>query len=113
MTDAANGVREGQHPDFCPPAEEGVTLVFQDESGDTVNLEFLGIVLLDERAYGFFFPVDEDHPALSSGEVIVLEVLETDDEGIPESFELVEDEALARRAYAKFQEATKDLYRFA
>lgn len=110
---AANAVREGQHPDFCPPVEEGVTLVFQDESGDAVNLEFLGIVILDGREFGFFFPVDDDHPALSSGEVIVLEVLETDEEGIPESFELVEDEALAEAAYLKFQEATKDLYRFA
>lgn len=110
---ASAAVREGQHPDFCPPAEEGITLVFQDEAGDAVNLEFLGIVILDEREFGFFFPVDEDTPALSSGEVIVLEVLEVDDEGIPESFELVEDGALAEAAYVKFQEATKDLYRFA
>lgn len=106
-------VREGKHPDFCPPVEEGITLVFQDESGDAVTLEFLGIVILEDQEFGFFFPVDEDHPALSSGEVIVLSVLETDEEGIPESFELVEDEALAAAAYAKFQEATKDLYRFA
>ena len=106
-------VREGSHPDFCPPAEEGVTLVFRAEAGETVNLEFLGIVILDGREYGFFFPVDEGHPALSSGEVIVLEVLETDKDGIPESFELVEDEELAQCAYEKFQAATKDLYQFA
>ncbi len=106
-------VRHGSHPDFCPPVEEGITLVFEDESGETVNLEFLGIVILDGREYGFFFPVDESHPALSSGEVIVLEVLETDDDGIPESFELVEDEHLSNQAYQKFQDATKDLYRFA
>ena len=113
MTNAVASVREGSHPDFCPPVEEGVTLVFEDEAGETVSLEFLGIVILDGREYGFFFPVDEGHPALSSGEVIVLEVLETDEDGIPESFELVEDEELAQCAYEKFQTATKDLYQFA
>lgn len=113
MTNAVASVREGSHPDFCPPVEEGVTLVFEDEAGETVSLEFLGIVILEGREYGFFFPVDDDHPALSSGEVIVLEVLETDDEGIPEEFELVEDAALIERAYGKFQDATEGLYQFA
>lgn len=107
------GVRTGKHPDFCPPVEEGITLVFQDESGETVSLEFLGIVLMDEREYGFFMPVDDEAPALSSGEVVVLEVLEVDEEGIPETFELVEDESTAEAAYAKFQDVAKDLYQFA
>ncbi|MCI9129915.1 MAG: DUF1292 domain-containing protein [Eggerthellaceae bacterium] len=105
-------VRKGSHPDFSPPAEEGIILVFQDESGDTVNLEFLGLLNMDSHEYGFFYPVDEDHPALSSGEVLVLEVLELDDEGIPESFELVDDENLANAAYSRFKDATKDMYRF-
>ncbi len=109
----AENVRTGKHPDFCPPVEEGVTLVFQDESGETVSLEFLGIVLLDGREYGFFMPVDEENPVLSSGEVIALEVLEVDDEGIPETFELVEDEAVAEAAYEKFQQVAKDMYQFA
>lgn len=106
-------VREGSAPNFCPPTEEGVTLTFADEKGDQVEMEFLGLVLLGERSYGFFFPVDEDHPATSSGEVVVLEVTELDDEGQPEAFELVTDEAIAAEAYAAFQEAAKDLYDFA
>lgn len=105
-------VREGAAPDFCPPVEEGVTLVFQDERGDEAILEFLGLVLCGERRYGFFFPVDEDNPALSSGEVVVLEVTELDDDGQPCAFELVDDEAIAAEAYERFKEATKDLYRF-
>ncbi len=106
-------VREGSAPNFCPPTEEGVTLTFADEKGDQVEMEFLGLVLLGGRSYGFFFPVDEDHPATSSGEVVVLEATELDDEGQPEAFELVTDEAIAAEAYADFQVAAKDLYDFA
>lgn len=106
-------VREGSAPNFCPPTEEGITLTFSDEKGDTVDLEFLGLILKDDRSYGFFFPVDEDNPACSSGEVVLLEVTELDDDGQPEAFELVTDEAIAADVYADFQEATRDLYDFA
>lgn len=106
-------VREGSAPNFCPPTEEGITLTFSDEKGDTVDLEFLGLILKDDRSYGFFFPVDEDNPACSSGEVVLLEVTELDDEGQPDAFELVTDEAIAAEVYADFQEATRDLYDFA
>ena len=66
-----------------------------------------------DRSYGFFFPVDEDHPATSSGEVVLLEVTELDEDGQPAAFELVTDEAIAAEAYADFQEAAKGLYDFA
>ena len=109
----ATEVREGSAPNFCPPVEEGVTFAFQDERGDELNLEFLGLILKDDRRYGFFFPVDDDNPALSSGEVVLLEVTELDEDGQPAEFELVDDEAIAQEVYADFMEATKDLYRFA
>lgn len=105
-------VREGSAPNFCPPVEEGITLVFQDERGDEVELEFLGLVLHEDRRYGFFFPVDEESPALSSGEILVLEVTELDDDGQPSAFELVNDEAIAMEVYEDFKVATKDLYQF-
>lgn len=108
----AGDVREGSAPNFCPPVEEGVTFVFQDERGDELDLEFLGLILHDDRRYGFFFPVDESNPALSSGEVVLLEVTELDEEGQPAEFELVDDEAIAQEVYDDFKEATKDLYRF-
>ena len=106
-------VREGSAPNFCPPVEEGVTIQHEDEKGDAVTLEFLGLLIDGERSYGFFFPVEEDAPALSSGEVVLLEVVELDEEGQPAAFELVEDEAIAADLYAAFQEATRDLYAFA
>lgn len=105
-------IREGSAPNFAPPVEEGITFTFEDEKGDIQELEFLGLILHGDRRYGFFFPVDDNHPAKSSGEVLILEVTELDEEGQPAEFELVEDEAIAQEVYDDFREATKDLYRF-
>ena len=108
----SKSVREGSAPNFCPPTEEGITITLQDERGDAVELEFLGLVLHNDRSYGFFFPVDEDHPARSSGEVVLLEVTELDEDGQPAEFELVTDEGIAAELYEDFKTATRDLYRF-
>ena len=105
-------MREGSAPNFCPPTEEGITLVFEDESGDRTELEFLGLILHNDRSYGFFFPVREDEPVGSSGEVVLLEVTELDEDGQPSAFEIVEDEAVAAEVYEDFRTATKDLYDF-
>ena len=105
-------IREGSAPNFAPPVEEGITFTFEDEKGDTQELEFVGLILHGDRRYGFFFPVDDDHPAKSSGEVLILEVTELDEEGQPAEFELMDDEAIAQEVYDDFREATKDLYRF-
>ena len=105
-------IREGSAPNFAPPVEEGITFTFEDEKGDTQELEFLGLILHGDRRYGFFFPVDDDHPAKSSGVVLILEVTEVVVEDQPAEFELVEDEAIAQEVYDDFREATKDLYRF-
>ena len=105
-------MREGSAPNFCPPVEEGTVFTLEDENGDYIDLEFLGLVLHEGRRYGFFFPVTPDEPALSSGEVVVLEVTELDEEDQPASFELVEDEAIADEAYEAFKLAAKDLYDF-
>ncbi len=108
----ADQIREGSAPNFCPPVEEGLSFTFQDQNGDVVQLEFLGLLLHGDARYGFFFQVDDDAPALSSGEVVVLEVTELDAEGQPDAFEFIEDEVVVREAYAAFKQATRDLYRF-
>lgn len=105
-------MRQGSAPNFCPPIEEGLTLEFIDESGDTVALEFLGLILHSDRRYGFFFPVSDDEPVGSSGEVLLLEVTELDEDGQPSEFELVEDESIAAEVYEDFCQATKELYDF-
>ena len=105
-------MREGSAPNFCPPVEEGMLISLQDERGEHVDLEFLGLVLHGGRRYGFFFPVSDEAPALSSGEVVCLEVTELDEDGQPAAFELVDDAAIAEEVYADFQQATRDLYDF-
>ena len=105
-------MREGSAPNFCPPVNEGDVFEFEDERGDVVALEFLGLVLHNDRSYGIFFPVSAEEPALSSGEVVILEVTAVDDEGQPAEFEYIDDEAIALEAYRAFREAAKDLYDF-
>ena len=105
-------MRQGSAPNFCPSVEEGLTIVFEDEQGEQSELELLGLIIHQDRRYGFFFPVSEDAPAGSSGEIVVLEVTELDEDDQPAAFELVEDESIATEAYEVFREATKDLYDF-
>lgn len=105
-------MRQGSAPNFCPPTEEGITIVLEDETGEQTELEFLGLILHRDRSYGFFFPITEDEPAGSSGEVVLLEVMELDEDGQPAAFEIVEDEAVAAEVYDDLRTATKDLYDF-
>ena len=105
-------MRQGSAPNFCPPVNEGDVFEFEDEKGDVVSLEFLGLLIHNERRYGFFFPISPDEPALSSGEVVLLEVTEVDEDDHPLEFEYVEDEAIAAEAFAAFREAAKGLYDF-
>lgn len=105
-------MREGSAPNFAPPVEEGMVYTFQDESGDTVDLEFLGLIIHNGRRYGFFYNVGDDGEVGGSGEVTVLEVTELDDEGQPVNFELVVDDAIAQEVYEDFKNAIKDLYDF-
>ncbi len=105
-------MRTGSAPNFCPPVEEGLVYSFEDEQGDVISLEFLGLIIKNGFRYGFFFPVSEDEPATSSGEIVVLEVTELDEDGQPLAFELLDDMDFAQEVYLDFQEATKDLYEF-
>lgn len=105
-------MREGSAPNFAPPVEEGTVFTFEDESGDTVNLEFLGLIIHHDRRYGFFYAIGDGEEAGGSGEVTILEVTELDEEGQPAAFELVLDDAIATEVYEDFKRATKDLYDF-
>ncbi len=105
-------MRTGSAPNFCPPTEEGIIVMLEDEAGDRVDLEFLGLILHEGRRYGFFFPVTEEDPAGSSGEIVLLEVTSLDEDGQPAEFELVEDELIAAEVYEDFKHATSELYDF-
>lgn len=105
-------MREGSAPNFCPPLEEGMIALFEDEAGDQTEFEFLGLILHEGRRYGFFFPLEDDASVGASGEVVILEVTELDEEGQPDGFELVEDINIAQEVYDLFREATQSLYDF-
>lgn len=105
-------MRQASDPDFAPPVEEGAIYSFQDEAGEVVNLEFLGLILHNDRRYGFFFPTAQDGVATEGGEVVILEVTALDDDDQPESFELLIDEGIAAEVYEKFKRATAGMYDF-
>lgn len=105
-------MRTGSAPNFCPPVEEGTVFELEDEDGEVVELEFLGLVLHNDRRFGFFFEVTEDEPAMSSGEVVVLEATAIDEDEQPTEFKLLDDEALIQEVFEVFKEAAKDLYDF-
>lgn len=70
-------MREGSAPNFAPPVEEGIVFTFEDESGDKVNLEFLGLIIHNDRRYGFFYAIGDGEEAGGSGEVTILEVTDS------------------------------------
>ncbi len=105
-------MRQGSAPNFAPPVEEGMVFTFEDENGEQVTLEFLGLILHESQRFGFFFPLDEQTQVGSSGEVLILEVTELDDEGQPCAFELLDDEAVAQDVFEEFKQATCQLYDF-
>jgi uncharacterized protein YrzB (UPF0473 family) len=105
-------MRQASSPIFAPPVEEGAIYTLQDEDGELVNLEFLGLILHNDRRYGFFFPVQDGQSSSDGGEVVILEVTALDEEGQPEEFELVLDEAIAQEVYNKFKQATSGMYDF-
>ena len=105
-------MRTGSAPNYCPPVEEGLTVTLADEQGEELTFEFLGIIIHNDRRYGFFYPLVEDAEVGGNGELVILEVTELDDEGQPAAFELVLDEAVAEEVYEDFKVATKDLYDF-
>ena len=109
----SDDVRMGSAPNFCPPVEEGITFTMEDERGDETVMEFLGLILHNGRRYGFFFPVTDETPAKSSGEVVLLEVTELDDEGpAPPPSSSSTTKGIANEVWNDFREATKDIYRF-
>lgn len=105
-------MREGSAPNFAPPVEEGIAFELEDEKGERTEFEFLGLIIHEDRRYGFFFPLDDGQVVGEGGELVILEVTEFDEEGQPAGFELVTDEGIIEEVYDDFKNATKDLYDF-
>ncbi len=84
-------------------------ITLNDENGNEVNFEFLDLVELDGEEYVVLLPTDEseDEP----GEVVILQVEDTDSED-EESYVSVEDEEVLNKVFEMFKEKFKDEFDF-
>ena len=84
-------------------------IVLNDEDGNEVSFEFLDLVELDGEEYVILLPTDEseDEP----GEVVILQVEDTDSED-EESYVSVEDEEVLNKVFEMFKEKFKDEFDF-
>ena len=84
-------------------------IVLNDEDGNEVNFEFLDLVELDGEEYVVLLPTDEDED--EPGEVVILQVEDTDSED-EESYVSVEDEEVLNKVFEMFKEKFKDEFDF-
>lgn len=84
-------------------------IVLNDEDGNEVNFEFLDLVELDGEEYVILLPTDEDEN--EPGEVVILQVEDTDSEE-EESYISVEDEEILNKVFEMFKEKFKDEFDF-
>ncbi len=84
-------------------------IVLNDEDGNEVNFEFLDLVELDGEEYVVLLPTDEDED--EPGEVVILQVEDTDSED-EESYISVEDEEVLNKVFEMFKEKFKDEFDF-
>ena len=80
-------------------------IVLNDEEGNEVNFEFLDLVELDGEEYVILLPTDEDEN--EPGEVVILQVEDTDSED-EESYISVENEEILNKVFEMFKEKFKD-----
>ncbi len=84
-------------------------IVLNDEDGNEVNFEFLDLVELDGEEYVILLPTDEDEA--EPGEVVILQVEDTDSED-EESYISVEDDEILNKVFEIFKEKFKDEFDF-
>ncbi len=86
-------------------------IVLNDEDGNEVNFEFLDLVELDGEEYVILLPTDEGDNESEPGEVVILQVEDTDSED-EESYVSVEDEEVLNKVFEIFKEKFKDEFDF-
>lgn len=84
-------------------------IVLNDEDGNEVNFEFLDLVELDGEEYVVLLPTDESED--EAGEVVILQVEDTDSED-EESYISVENEETLNKVFEMFKEKFKDEFDF-
>ncbi len=84
-------------------------IILNDEDGNEVSFEFLDLVELDGEEYVILLPTDEDEN--EPGEVVILQVEDTDSED-EESYISVENEEILNKVFEMFKEKFKDEFDF-
>ena len=85
-------------------------VILNDEEGKEIRFEFLDLIELDNEQYVVLLPAEDKHGE-EPGEVVILQVEDTDDEN-EESYISVEDEETLNKVFEMFKEKFKDEFDF-
>lgn len=81
-------------------------IVLQDENGNDVEFEFLDLLEYDNEEYVVLMPVND-----FDGEVVILQVGESDNQG-DEQYIAVQDDETLQAVFELFKEKFKDMFNF-
>ncbi|MBE5037153.1 DUF1292 domain-containing protein [Subdoligranulum sp. DSM 109015] len=81
-------------------------ITLQDENGEDVRFEFLDLVEYAGNEYVVLLPVEDD-----DGQVVILQLEESDDDEV-ENYVGVDDDETLNAIFAIFKEKFKDEFKF-
>lgn len=85
-------------------------IVLNDENGEEPRFEFLDLVELEDEEYVVLLPADENDE--EPGEVVILKVEDSEDDGEMESYVSVDDEATLNKVFDIFKDKFKNEFDF-
>lgn len=101
MSEDMNNVPENEEMDNI--------IILNDEEGNEVEFEFLDLIDYEGEEYVVLLPVEETEDA---GEVVILQVEDTDSDSEEESYISVEDEETLNKVFEIFKDKFKDEFNF-
>lgn len=85
-------------------------IVLNDENGEETRFELLDLVELEGEEYIVLLPADESDE--EPGEVVILKVEDSEEDGEMESYVSVDDEATLNKVFDIFKDKFKDEFDF-
>lgn len=101
MSEDMNNVPENEEMDNI--------IILNDEEGNEVEFEFLDLIDYEGEEYVVLLPVEETEDA---GEVVILQVEDTEADAEEESYVSVEDEDTLNKVFEIFKDKFKDEFNF-
>ena len=86
-------------------------ITLNDENGEEVSFEFLDLIELDDEKYVVLLPLEDDSDDEEVGEVVILQLEDTESED-EESYVSVDDEETLNSVFEIFKEKFKDEFNF-